>query len=95
MYFVILGRDRPDSAAARAQARPAHLARLEVLDKEGRMLLAGPLSEQDSPHSDTPRMIGSLIVAEFPAAEEARPLDPGEGDGTDAEPDVPPHRAPH
>ena len=72
MYFVILGRDRPGSAAARARTRPDHLARLEALEKDGRLLLAGPMPGPDSPDPAGPQMIGSLIVAEFPSAEEAR-----------------------
>lgn len=72
MYFVIFGRDRPGTASRRAEARPAHLARLEALKTEGRLLLAGPMPRPDTPEPAPPEMLGSLIVAEFPSLEEAR-----------------------
>lgn len=42
MFYMIRGEDRPDTLAARLAARPAHLARLQTLQDEGRLLLAGP-----------------------------------------------------
>jgi uncharacterized protein YciI len=95
MYFVILGRDRPGTAAGRAEARPAHLARLEGLKHEGRLLLAGPLPRPDAPEQAPPEMIGSLIVAEFPSLREARDwasLDPYVAAGVYGEVEVLPFR---
>lgn len=54
MKFVILGYDGPDGAAKRKIHRPAHLAKMETLDANGRVILAGPLTDQT----------GSLIVIE-------------------------------
>ena len=54
MKFVILGFDGPDGEAKRKIHRPAHLARLEPLDAQGRVVLAGPLTDR----------AGSLIVIE-------------------------------
>jgi len=45
MKFVILGFDGPDGAAKRKIYRPAHLAKMELLNAQGRVLLAGPLTE--------------------------------------------------
>jgi len=42
MLYAIIGTDRPDSLAARHAARPEHLKRLETLQAEGRLVLAGP-----------------------------------------------------
>ncbi|MCB1607067.1 MAG: hypothetical protein KDI71_08855 [Xanthomonadales bacterium] len=63
MLWMILGRDRADSAAARAAARPAHLERLQALHQQGRVVLAGPLPAE--PGDSATGMVGSLIVADF------------------------------
>lgn len=65
MDFAFWCRDTPDSAAARSQARPRHLARLENLAAEGRLVLAGPLPAGDG-------VRGSLIVAKFPSLTDAQ-----------------------
>lgn len=65
MWYLILGRDRPDSLAARLAARPAHLARLQSLRDEGRLLVAGPLPAIDAEDPGPAGFAGSLIVAEF------------------------------
>lgn len=62
MLFMLLATDAPDSKQARAEARPAHLQRLEALDKQGRLLTAGPTPLPD----DETTMSGSLIIADFP-----------------------------
>ena len=40
MLYAIVGEDRPDSLAARLQARPAHIERLKALQEQGRLILA-------------------------------------------------------
>jgi len=49
----------------RQQTRPAHLQRLQVLQNEGRMVLAGPHPAVDSNDPGLAGFTGSLIVAEF------------------------------
>ena len=61
MKFVILGLDGPDGQAKRKIHRPAHLANLEPLVRQGRVVLAGPLTDQT----------GSLIVIEAESLAEA------------------------
>jgi uncharacterized protein YciI len=61
MKFVIIGYDGPDGEAKRKVHRPAHLAHLEPLDQQGRVVLAGPLTDKT----------GSLLVLEFETREEA------------------------
>jgi uncharacterized protein YciI len=61
MIFVIIGYDGPEGEAKRKLHRPAHLANLEPLDKERRVILAGPLTDK----------AGSLLVLEFGTREEA------------------------
>lgn len=65
MYYLILGEDVPDSLAKRQAARPAHLARLERLRAEGRLLLAGPLPAIDAEDPGPAGFTGSAIVADF------------------------------
>ena len=72
MLYAILSEDVPDSAPLRAKARPAHLARLEDLLDEGRLVLAGPHPAIDSNDPGPAGMTGSLVVAEFGSLEAAR-----------------------
>jgi len=72
MLYMILGRDVPDSLANRRTTRPAHLARLQALEAEGRLFAAGPLPAIDSTDPGPAGFVGSLIVAEFPSLEAAR-----------------------
>ena len=65
MLYAIVGTDVPDSLAKRAAARPAHLARLEALRDEGRLVLAGPFPTIDANDPGPAGFSGSLIVAEF------------------------------
>jgi uncharacterized protein YciI len=72
MLYAILGEDVPNSLDRRLAARLAHLARLHQLQKEGRLLLAGPFPAIDSPDPGPAGYSGSLIVAEFPSLIEAQ-----------------------
>lgn len=65
MLYAIVGEDHPDALPRRLAARPAHLARLEALKAEGRLVLAGPFPAIDSPDPGPAGFAGSLIVAEF------------------------------
>jgi len=64
MKFVILGFDGPEGQARRKIHRAAHLANLEPLDRQGRVLLAGPFTD----------LAGSLIVIEATSIEEAKQI---------------------
>ncbi len=71
MYYAIVGRDAADSLERRRRARPAHLARLEQLRDEARLLLAGPFPALDCEDPGPAGYTGSLIVAEFDSLEDA------------------------
>lgn len=72
LFYVIIGHDHPDSLSRRLEARPAHLARLQALQAEGRLLLAGPFPASDNTDPGPAGFTGSLIVAQFANLEEAR-----------------------
>jgi uncharacterized protein YciI len=72
MWYAISGEDMPNSLEKRLAARPAHLDRLQVLQSEGRLLLAGPFPAIDSLDPGPAGFTGSLIVAEFDSLESAR-----------------------
>ena len=72
MWYAIVGTDVPDSLEKRGAARPAHLARLQQLQAEGRMLLAGPFPVIDAEDPGSAGFSGSLIVAEFASLAEAQ-----------------------
>ena len=54
MLFVIIGRDGPKAKELRPKLRPSHLEHLETLNRVGKIVLAGPLTDG----------AGSLIVAD-------------------------------
>jgi uncharacterized protein len=72
MLYFIMGNDAPDSLEKRRASRPAHIARLDALKDEGRLILAGPFPAIDSPDPGPAGFSGSLIVAEFASLEDAR-----------------------
>jgi uncharacterized protein len=62
VIFVIIGYDGPDGQAKRKLHRQAHLDRMDPLNKAGKVILAGPLTDG----------AGSLIVIEAASLEEAK-----------------------
>jgi uncharacterized protein YciI len=67
MWFAIYAEDIADSEPLRAPLRAEHIARRELLNREGRILASGPLSLQPGkPYS------GSLLLADFESLEAAR-----------------------
>lgn len=72
MLYAIISQDIENSLQARLKARPDHLARLEQLQNEGRLVLAGPHPAIDSNDPGEAGFSGSLVVAEFPSLEDAQ-----------------------
>jgi uncharacterized protein YciI len=72
MWYVINGTDAEDSLERRLTVRAAHVARLQQLQNEGRLLLAGPYPAVDSYDPGPAGYTGSLIIAEFESMEEAQ-----------------------
>ena len=71
MLYVIIGEDRPGTLDRRLAARPAHVERLQALQADGRLILAGPCPAIDSPDPGPAGFSGSIIVAEFESLEAA------------------------
>ncbi|MDD2741669.1 MAG: YciI family protein [Rhodocyclaceae bacterium] len=65
MLYAIIAEDRPGTLEQRLAARPEHVARLQTLQAEARLILAGPCPAIDSPDPGPAGFSGSLIVAEF------------------------------
>lgn len=72
MWYAIISEDVPDSLQKRLAARPAHVARLEQLRDQGRLLLAGPHPAIDALDPGPAGFTGSLVVVEFPSLAEAQ-----------------------
>jgi hypothetical protein len=72
MLYAIIGQDVPGSLEKRLAVRPAHLARLQALQDEGRLLLAGPFPAADALDPGAAGYTGSLIVAEFASLQDAQ-----------------------
>jgi len=72
VWYAIISEDVAESLPLRLQARPAHLARVQALINEGRLLLAGPHPAIDSDNPGDAGFTGSLIVAEFESLDAAQ-----------------------
>lgn len=72
MLYTIVGQDAPGSLNKRRDTRAEHLARLQMLQNEGRLLLAGPFPAIDSNDPGPAGFTGSLIVAEFDSLSSAQ-----------------------
>jgi uncharacterized protein YciI len=72
MWYAIIGQDVPDSLEKRVAARPAHVVRLQELQSQGRLLLAGPFPAVDALEPGAAGFTGSLIVADFATLAAAR-----------------------
>ena len=79
MWYMIYATDVANSLEKRLAARPDHLARLNDLQSQGRLLIAGPTPAIDSEAPGEAGFSGSLVVAEFDSlidAQEWADVDP-------------------
>lgn len=72
MYYAIISQDVENSLEKRMSVRTDHIARLQALRDEGRLLTAGPHPHIDSEDPGTVGFSGSLIVAEFDSLDAAQ-----------------------
>ena len=72
MGYVIEGYDGQDVLGARLAARAPHLARLQALQAQGRLLLAGPCPAIDAEDPGAAGFSGSVVIASFDDLDAAR-----------------------
>ncbi|RLA23597.1 MAG: YciI family protein [Gammaproteobacteria bacterium] len=72
MLYAIISQDVEQSLEKRLATRSAHLERLQLLQKEGRLVIAGPHPAIDSNNPGDAGYTGSLVVAEFNTLGEAQ-----------------------
>ncbi|WP_260259215.1 YciI family protein [Vibrio intestinalis] len=72
MWYVIFSQDVENSLEKRMSVRPAHLARLQELQDEGRLLTAGPMPAIDTENPAEAGFTGSTVIAQFDSLEQAQ-----------------------
>lgn len=72
VWYAIICEDYEDTLTRRLAARPEHIARLQKLCDEGRLLVAGPHPAVDSTDPGPAGFTGSLVVVDFPSLEDAK-----------------------
>lgn len=65
MWYLIYSQDVESSLPLRKQARDAHLERLHQLEKENRLMIAGPNPAVDSDEPGEAGFTGSTVIAWF------------------------------
>ena len=71
MLYAIISKDVADSLPKRKVARPDHIARLEQMQAQGKVIIGGPLPAVDDEDPGEAGFTGSLLVVEFDSLEEA------------------------
>ena len=71
MLYAIISEDIDNSLPLRLHTRSAHIARLQTLQNQGLLILAGPHPAIDNPEPGAQGFTGSLIVAEFSSLSDA------------------------
>ncbi len=69
---MIYSEDVENSLALRTPVRESHLARLKLLQDEGRLLVAGPCPAIDSENPGEAGFTGSLVIASFNSLSDAQ-----------------------
>jgi len=72
LWYAVISEDHAGSLEKRLAARPEHLARLNALCDEGRLLIAGPHPAVDASDPGAAGFTGSLVVVDFPSLTEAQ-----------------------
>ena len=72
MLYSIVGIDNENSLEARLSVRADHVARLNELRDQGRLIIAGPNPAIDSEDPGEAGFSGSIIIAEFESLEAAQ-----------------------
>jgi uncharacterized protein len=71
MFYSICCEDSENSLEKRLKSRPEHIVRVQELQKQGRLLVAGPNPAIDSEDPGPAGFSGSIIIAEFDSLQDA------------------------
>jgi len=72
VLYAIISEDVADSLQKRLSGGPEHIKRLQTLQDEGRLIIAGPHPAIDAENPGDAGFTGSLIVAEFESLQAAQ-----------------------
>ena len=72
MWYLIYSQDVENSLPLRKTARAAHLARLNELKDQGRLLVAGPNPAIDAEDPGEAGFTGSTVIAKFDSLADAQ-----------------------
>lgn len=72
MLYLIFSQDVENSLPLRIQARPAHIKRLQQLNEQNRLFVAGPNPAIDSEDPADAAFTGSTIIAQFDSLTDAQ-----------------------
>lgn len=72
MLYAIISEDVPNSLPLRQQARGAHIKRLQALQEQGRLFVAGPHPAVDAEEPGEAGFTGSLVIAAFDSLNDAQ-----------------------
>ncbi len=72
MLYAIISEDVPNSLPLRQQARGAHIKRLQALQEQGRLFVAGPHPAVDAEDPGEAGFTGSLVIAAFDSLNDAQ-----------------------
>ena len=72
MWYVIFSQDIENTLEKRLSVRAEPLARLETLQKEERLLVAGPMPAIDSENPGAAGFTGSTVIAKFDSLIDAK-----------------------
>ncbi len=72
MWYVIFSQDVENTLEQRLSVRMEHLARLESLQKEDRLLVAGPMPAIDDENPGKAGFTGSTVIAKFDSLADAK-----------------------
>jgi len=72
MLYAIMAEEAANSTASRKAAALPHVQRIESLQADGRLVLAGSFPSVDCAEPGSVEFTGSLVVAEFESLEDAQ-----------------------
>lgn len=72
MWYLVIAKDHPGTLAQRLASRADHLARLNDLNNQGRLKIAGPMPAIDDPDPGDAGFSGSALIIEFNSIDQAK-----------------------